>query len=221
MVTIAQAFPLFQLKIISEDVLLRLPRDEEIISLAAKAYDNILSHKAEHFLSGPTGKWSSPEEAQISMLRFHWLCRALLNPDDWRLVFFIYPLGSSEPVGCMDLNSKDFHKTRTVKTGSWILKDFQGQGLGLASRRAAVQFAFDDLGANFAVSYNSPDNEASNHISEKLGYQRGVVEQRGGREQQSWLLNREDFTDFADLAVIGLKQSWPSLGVEKGLLTAD
>ena len=90
--------------------------------------------------------------------------------------------------------------------------------LKIAQNEVSEQFVWlSDLSfANFAVSYNAPDNEASNHISKKLGYQRGVVKQRGGREQQSWLLNRDNFTDFADLAVIGLEQSRPFLGAEKG-----
>lgn len=202
-----QAFPVFGLRLISEDVLLRLPRDEEIVALAEQAFGNILDQGQEHFLSGPTGKWESPEEAKISMLRFHWQARANIRPGGWRLVFFIFPLGQTEPVGVIDLSTEKFEATKTVTTGSWILSDRQGQGIGMSARRAALQFAFDHLGASRAESFAVPDNIASNRVSEKLGYER-----TGQGSKIYWRLKREDFAAFVDLAVIGLQGCQHLLG---------
>ena len=60
---------------------------------------------------------------------------------------------------------------RTVHTGSWLGRAYQGRGLGKEMRAAVLGFAFDGLGAQVAESSAFLDNAASNGVSKSLGYE--------------------------------------------------
>ena len=74
------------------------------------------------------------------------------------------------PIGAQSLNATDFAIHRTVDTGSWLGRDFQGRGLGKEMRAAILGFAFDGLHARVATSGAFLDNAASNAVSRSLGY---------------------------------------------------
>ncbi len=66
--------------------------------------------------------------------------------------------------------AKDFAHLRTVKTGSWLGRQYQGQGLGKEMRAAILHLAFEGLGAIEAMSGAFHDNHASLATSKSLGY---------------------------------------------------
>jgi RimJ/RimL family protein N-acetyltransferase len=68
------------------------------------------------------------------------------------------------------LVAKNFARLRTVETGSWLGRQYQGQGLGKEMRAAILHLAFDGLGAIEAMSGAFHDNEASLATSRSLGY---------------------------------------------------
>ena len=76
------------------------------------------------------------------------------------------------------MNAERFPRQRSVSTGSYLLRPFQGRGLGTEMRTAVLALAFDELGAVRAESGAMDGNEASARVSAKLGY-----EQVGWRER--------------------------------------
>ena len=84
---------------------------------------------------------------------------------------------------------------RTVDTGSWITRDWQGWGLGKEMREAVLAFAFDGLGARVATSEAFLDNAASNGVSRSVGYEdngRGALAPQGvSRETQRFRMTEE------------------------------
>lgn len=69
------------------------------------------------------------------------------------------------------MRAESFAIHRTVDTGSWLGRAYQGRGLGREMRGAVLGFAFDGLGARVAESSAFLDNAASNAVSRGLGYE--------------------------------------------------
>ena len=75
------------------------------------------------------------------------------------------------PIGIQELRATGFATLRTVETGSWLGRAFQGKGIGTEMRAAVLALAFDGLGAEVATSGAIDGNAASRRVSEKLGYE--------------------------------------------------
>ena len=71
--------------------------------------------------------------------------------------------------------ARSFASTRTVGTGTWLGRDFQGQGHGKTMRGAMLALAFDGLGALAAETEAFLDNQASAGVSRALGYRENGV----------------------------------------------
>ena len=99
------------------------------------------------------------------------------------------------PIGSQSIHARDFAVFRTVDTGSWLGRAYQGRGLGTEMRAAVLSFAFDGLGAQVAESSGFLDNAASNRVSRKLGYEengRGSLAPEGiARETQRFRMTAE------------------------------
>lgn len=65
----------------------------------------------------------------------------------------------------------------------WVVAaDARGAGIATEAGRAAIDYAFRELGADEVVAYTSPGNAASLRVIEKLGMQlRGEGRSRDGR----------------------------------------
>src|ERR1700709_1182424 len=88
-------------------------------------------------------------ERHISSAQFYWGCWANWTADDWRLPFVVRYDGAT--VGSSDLRGQRVGEQREVETGSWIGREFQGQGLGTEMRHAALHLAFAGLDAGAAL----------------------------------------------------------------------
>lgn len=98
-----------------------------------------------------------------------WLgCWAGVSPEGWRLPFAVLLEGAM--IGLQDLAASGWQERRVVETGSWLGRDFQGQGYGREMRAAVLYLAFECLGARRAESAAYEDNAASGRVSEALGY---------------------------------------------------
>jgi RimJ/RimL family protein N-acetyltransferase len=62
-------------------------------------------------------------------------------------------------------------ETRTAMTGSWLLPQWRGQGLGKEARQAVLHLLFAELGLDAAWSGVHPDNGPSMGVSRALGYE--------------------------------------------------
>lgn len=164
---LAQAFPLFGLRLRSERLELRLPTDDELLQLMDVARSGI--HPPGEMPFGVA--WSTmPSPAfERGYLAYHWANRSGWSADDWELGLAVWSDG--RPIGMQGMHARRFAALRTVGTGSWLALDVQGQGYGKEMRAAMLTLAFDGLGAMVAETEAFTDNAASAGVSRALGYE--------------------------------------------------
>jgi RimJ/RimL family protein N-acetyltransferase len=161
-------WPIFGLSISTPRLELRVPTDDELVALA----HNIVERR----IHGPEtipflGQWAlaEPDEVPMGVAQHHWGLRASWTPESWNLGFVAFLDG--EPVGSQNLIAKDFASLRSISSGSWLVTDLQGQGLGKEMRAAMLTLAFDHLGAVEALSSARVGNESSLRVSYAMGYE--------------------------------------------------
>jgi RimJ/RimL family protein N-acetyltransferase len=169
--TLADAFPLFGLRLRSERLELRLPTDDELLALMAVAKAGIHPPDEMPFAM----PWSTqPSPAfERGYLAYHWANRSSWSPDDWELGLAVWLDG--RPIGMQGVHARRFAAMRTVGTGSWLARDDQGQGYGKEMRSAMLSLAFDGLGALVAETEALIDNAASAGVSRALGYEENGI----------------------------------------------
>jgi RimJ/RimL family protein N-acetyltransferase len=188
---LSAAWPLFGLRIRSENLVLRLPTDDDLLALLDLAKAGI--HPPDEMPFGIA--WSVGEGPAFDQgfLTHHWTARGSWSVDGWRLNLMVESDGRA--VGSQSVEGHEFPIHRTVDTGSWLGRAFQGKGLGKEMRSAVLSFAFDGLGARFATSSAFLDNAASNAVSRSLGYEengRGSLAPQGvARETQKFRMSAE------------------------------
>ena len=160
-------WPLFDLRIRSEHLVLRLPTDDELIELAELARSGI--HDAGEMPFGVPWTQRPSPQFEIGFVQHHWSVRATFAPEKWWLNLAVERGGSW--VAAQTIAADNFPVFRTVDTGSWVARRYQRQGIGKEMRGAVLAFAFDHLGARLATSEAFTDNTASNSVSRSLGYE--------------------------------------------------
>jgi RimJ/RimL family protein N-acetyltransferase len=160
-------WPLFDLRLRTANIELRLPTDDDLVELSAVAKAGIHPRDEMPF-AVPWSDLPSPA-FERSFIQFNWTQRATWRADAWTLPFGVFVDG--RPAGAQDISAKDFLVLRTVATGSWLGREFQGRGTGKLMRQAVLALAFDHLGAEVAESGAFLDNLASSKVSEAIGYE--------------------------------------------------
>lgn len=106
---------------------------------------------------------------QRNAMQYYWRCRANTCADNWDMV-----LAASDPegqlVGMCSLSATRFPTLRTAATGSWLGAEFQGRGLGLEMRHAALHLLFAGLDGERATTRAWHDNRASLGVTRSLPY---------------------------------------------------
>ena len=78
-----------------------------------------------------------------------------------------------------------------LEVGWVVAPDARGAGIGTEAGRAAIDYAFRELGADEVVAYTSPRNGASLRVIEKLGMERrGEGRSRDGRRAVIFVARR-------------------------------
>ena len=128
--------------------------------------------------------WTDVEPQQRAQETAKWLWRHRANwsADNWTLTCGVFVDG--RPVGMQDLGAEHFRAVRSVETGSWLGRAYQGQGIGREMREAILHLAFAGLGADEALSGAFEDNAASIATSLAVGYEENG-EARGRRRDGS------------------------------------
>ncbi len=162
----AHPWPLFDLRIRTPRLELRVPTDDDLLVLLEVAGAGLHDPDLHPFLV----PWDElpPPAFERQFLLYWWRNRGSWTPGHWTLPLAAFLDG--RPVGIQDLTAEAFAQRRTVLTGSWLGRHVQGQGLGTEMRAAALALAFDGLGALEATSGYIVGNRASAGVSEKLGY---------------------------------------------------
>jgi RimJ/RimL family protein N-acetyltransferase len=188
---LVDAWPLYGLRLRSERLVLRLPTDEEILALLDVAKAGI--HPPDEMPFAVAWSTLPSPEFERGFLQYHWSCRGSWSPGHWELNLVTELDG--EPIGSQSIGATDFAIHRTVATGSWLGREFQGRGFGKEMRAAVLAFAFDGIGARFADTGAFLDNPASNAVSRSLGYEengRGSLAPNGvARETQRFRMTAE------------------------------
>jgi len=190
-------WPLFDLRLRTPTLELRLPTDADLEELASLAATGVHDPESMPFAFPWTD--APPAERARSVLQYHWSRRADWAPERWSLELAIVRDGMV--VGTQGVGARDFAVVREVHTGSWLGQAFQGQGIGTEMRAAVLHFAFAGLGAQYARSEAFTDNPASIVVSRKLSYaddgielhaRRGAaaVTQRFRLDRQTWQATR-------------------------------
>lgn len=160
-------WPLFDLRLRTARLELRLPADDDIVRLAALARQGVHEPGVMPF----TVPWTTLPSPQYErgLVQFYWGTRASWKPESWRLVLMVTHEG--EPIGCQEVAADEFATRRVVNTGSWLGRAHHGRGFGKEMRAAVLAFAFDHLGAEVAESEAMLDNAASAGVSRSIGYE--------------------------------------------------
>jgi RimJ/RimL family protein N-acetyltransferase len=159
-------WPLFDLVVRTPRLEMRLPREDEFGALNALIDAGIHDPTTMPFTS-PFTDVPAPRRARESA-QFWWRQRAEWSPDNWSYTGAIYVEG--QVVGVQGMMADHFGALRSVETGSWLGRSFQGQGLGKEMRQAVLHLAFEGLGADEAHSGAFHDNAASLATSRSVGY---------------------------------------------------
>jgi RimJ/RimL family protein N-acetyltransferase len=109
-----------------------------------------------------------------------------------------------------------FGEQRTIDTGSWLGREFQGQGLGTEMRAGALYLAFVGLAATVATSGAIEGNPQSLGVSRKLGYEvvgSHPVSPRGVPVEHTDLeLRAENFRSPVPVELVALAPLLPFFG---------
>lgn len=162
----AHPWPLFDLRLRTPRLELRLPTDDDLLALAAVARAGINEPAATSFKIA----WDElPSPAFERQFLLHWWSsRGSWRPERWALGLAV--IADGHAVGMQDVMAADFAHRRTVATASWLGRGHQRRGYGTEMRAAVLALAFDGLGAIAAESGYLEGNEASAAVSRKLGY---------------------------------------------------
>ena len=127
--------------------------------------------------------------------------RARVGWEDWTNWEWAIFLGK-EYAGTLGLNHYD-EMWRTANLGYWVRSDLAGQGIATEAARAVVDFAFDVVMINRLELVTDLDNEASQRVAEKLGFQGEGIKRQG-----TWINGRG-----VDVQSYGLLASDPRPGI--------
>jgi RimJ/RimL family protein N-acetyltransferase len=187
-------WPLFDLRLRTERLELRLPREEELIGVAALAKAGI--HPPDEMPFGIAWTAIPSPEWEHGFLRYHWTKRSTWSPEDWTLDLMVST--AAGPIGMQGLMGRDFAHLRLVRTGSWLGQPHQGQGYGKEMRGAVLALAFDGLRAEVAESEACLDNLPSAGVSRSLGYAPNgigrLAPQGIARDTQRYRMTHDDWT---------------------------
>ncbi|OBI81544.1 acetyl-/succinyl-CoA transferase [Mycobacterium asiaticum] len=208
-------WPLFDLRITTPRLELRLPTEELIDQLIDTILDGV--HPPEQMPFSIPWTRVPREYLPFNTLAYLWRELAGFSRDHWSLPLAVVVDGRA--VGVQGLMAKQFPVTRQVDSGSWLGMRHQRNGYGTEMRAAALHFAFTELGAQVATSQSFTDNPASIAVSRRLGYQDDGVDRmaREGAvaEMRRFRLTREDWERHRaiEVHVDGFERCRPLFGL--------
>ncbi|HEY8239252.1 MAG TPA: GNAT family protein [Candidatus Limnocylindrales bacterium] len=209
-------WPLYGLRLTTGDLVLRYPTEAEL-----PAFVDVIERGIHPPDEMPFGiAWTDVPPARRNVDSYGWWMgsRARWSPENWTLTFGVWE--GDTPLGFQDLRGPEFPVNRTVATGSWIGREFQGRGIGKQMRQAVLALAFDHLGAQVAETEAFIDNPASNRVSLGVGYEPngfGQLAPRGvTRPTQRFRLTLEGWRARPRPAVVveGLEGCWHMFGLD-------
>lgn len=208
--------PLFGLRVHTERLELRLPTQADLDAVSDLSFQGIHDPMVQPFSEGWTD--AAPEERARGTMQYHWSKWAAWRASDWTLT--LVAAKDDVVVGTQEMRGRDFNVLREVSSGSWLGREYQGQGIGTEMRAAVLHLAFVGLGAEYATSLASEDNVASLSVSRKFGYDSDGIERRCVRGRPAVFrrlrLDRRTWEDrqLHPVTIEGLDSCLPYFGLE-------
>ena len=207
--SLVNIWPVLGIGLRTAAVELFVPEQDTLEVLARVAAEGIYDPQNQYLPRIPVGGWedvASPE-AERRFLRYYWAAFADWKPEKWNLM--LAARVGRDIVGVQEIGAQYFSVTRTVSTGSWVGRRFQGAGYGKAMREAVLHLAFEGLGAERADTAAWITNHASLGVSRAMGYRDNGTTTRaveGKRvEQINLTLTRSDWRPSSTgCTIIGL-----------------
>jgi RimJ/RimL family protein N-acetyltransferase len=207
---------LFDLRLRTPRLELRLPTDDDLLALMRVAREGIMEEGQIRF-KVPWHELPSPA-FERQFLTHSWKMRGSWTPSSWSLGLAV--VADRQPIGLQAVFAQAFAVRRTVGSGSWLGRAYQGKGYGTEMRAAILALAFDGLGAEVADSGYLVGNVASARVSAKLGYEpngeavcaisgKRVVEHKVKVTRATWK------RDLVPVTIEGLEPCLPLFGVGK------
>ena len=189
---LADLWPASGLVVRSGDLELRWIDDDLLVDLATVASHGIHGDDLMPF-NVPWTRGSARDVAR-SVLTYQWGIRPLVASAG-RFALELGVIVGGVPVGIQGASGSDWGTTKTLETGSWLGREFQGQRIGTRMRAAFVWALFEGLGAKQLTSGAFADNAPSAAVSERLSYESSgteLVDREGvATTQHRYLLTRE------------------------------
>ncbi len=208
-------WPFFDLRITTPRLELRPGTDAELVELAALTAD--IHPEGEMPFATPWSTAPSPERER-GTLQWHWKARAELTADNWHIGFVVFHDGKA--IGTQGLMATDFSTLRSVSTGSWLARAWQGHGFGKEMRAAVLHFSFATLGAKEARTEAMAWNQKSQGVTRSLGYEpNGVRQVKQGEKavtEMQYRMDRQQWEagarHYVEVQVSGHEACLPLLG---------
>jgi RimJ/RimL family protein N-acetyltransferase len=209
-------WPFFDLRVVTPRLELVAIDDHVAVELAQLAAKGIHDPDFMPFAF----EWTDVPSPQLerNTLQFYWRTRAELSPAAWNLNLAARVDGHI--VGTTGLMAHQFPVTRTVETGSWLGREFQGLGIGKEMRIATLHLGFLGFDACTATTAAFHDNGPSLGVTRSLGYEPNgsAVKVRRGEAATSlqFIMSRERFAEHLqrdDIVLHGVEPCLPLLGL--------
>ncbi|KAB7752205.1 MULTISPECIES: GNAT family N-acetyltransferase [Mycobacteriaceae] len=162
----ASPWPLAELEVITPVLRLCHVTDELADQLARLAAQGIHDPATMPF-SVPWTDAVSPELERNTVQYFR-QTRAEVSTEHWDVPMAV--IVGDAAVGVCVVTADGFPARRTVSTGSWLGRRYQGRGLGREMRTAALQLIFAGFDADLATTRAWHDNAASLGVTRSLPY---------------------------------------------------
>ncbi|GAA1999193.1 GNAT family N-acetyltransferase [Microbacterium ulmi] len=163
---LVRVWPAAGLRARAGDLELRWIDDDLLLALADVAARGIHDDDRMPFYVPWTR--GTPEQVARSVVSYQWGVRPLMGPGRLRIELGV--LVDGVPVGVQGAGGDEWPVLHRVETGSWLGRDFQGQGTGTRMRALMLELLFAGLGADEVTSGAFVDNPASAAVSRKVGY---------------------------------------------------
>ena len=212
---LSTAFPPFGVRIEAGPLVLRPITDDVLPGLIELALGGI--HEPERMPFSTPWTDAPATELPFSFVQYHWGLRTGWSRKRWTLEFAVEY--EERLAGTQGIMTSDYLVTRTGETGSWLGREFHGQGIGTAMRQAICAFCFDHLDAEEITSAAFADNPASNAVSRKVGYVSNGVRRAVRREgewhpSQQLLLTPDAFRRGEPITVTGVEAFRMFIGLD-------
>ncbi len=206
-------WPLTDLSITTPRLELRYPSLEDLDELGDRAAEGVHDDGFMPFAVPWTE--AEPEDRARATLQYQFRQWGAFSPAGWSVDFVVVFEG--QVVGTQAVEATDFPVKREVATGSWLGRRFHGLGIGTEMRTAVLQFAFEGLGAEHAVTAAFEDNPASLAVTRKLGYREDGT-QRDNRQGKPvttlrFRLPRTDWRSTPTVKIHNLEPCLPLFGL--------